>query len=159
MKTDFLGREYEAGDIIVYAAMSGRSVTMVKAEVVEIKESGSVKVQPLESSRWQQHSGRHRTIDKRTGKGIDPYSGNGKHIKELSKMRHAVTGEEISGEEFQRRREWGYRGADRIDNQEYFNWKYVPTVFHDYVERIVDPVKPVTLTVTENIVLLEKKVS
>ena len=50
--TDFLGGEYGPGDIVLYAAGSGRCIYMVLAGVVEIKENGNVVVQPLVGSRW-----------------------------------------------------------------------------------------------------------
>jgi len=141
-KTDFLGNEYKAGDYVVYAQISGRCANMIKAQVLEIKEDGKVKVQPLAGSRWTGHSNRSYSVDTRTGKRIDPWRGNDKHIKEHS---HYVDeyGEKYSMEEH-RKLPWQDRVSKKFD--------YVATVFHDYVETRTEPVKAVTLTVTENIV-------
>lgn len=153
---DWLGNEYDVGDKVIYAAGSGRSITMVLAEVVKIRkvcrdpdswnwvEIGldeeapfktmwnhdtrqreptderettefRVTVQPLNSSRWQQHHEQRRFEDKRTGQPIkNPYS------------------------------EEHWLGA--IDQH-----------FKDHVREIKSPPKPVTLMVTENIVLWQKK--
>lgn len=143
-KTDFLGNEYKAGDYVVYAQISGRCANMIKAQVLEIKEDGKVKVQPLAGSRWKGHHNRTYTVDTRTGKRIDPWRGNGKHIKEHSGYKGS-DGRKYSMEEINKMPYWERSEITRISN-------YIPTVFHDYVETRTEPVKAVTLTVTENIV-------
>lgn len=140
---DWLGQEISEGDTIIYAAMSGRSVTMVLGTVVKFNESGTVRVQPVKSSRWEQHHGRLRYIDNRTGKGIDPYSGDGKHIASEGHYVRTDTGEKVTADDkynLYRRGVLSWRDVE-----------YKPTAFKDYVERVTDEVKPVTLTVTENI--------
>lgn len=138
MFTDWLGQEVAVGDTIVYAAMSGRSVTMVLAKVVSFNESGSITVQPLQSSRWKQHYGRTRYIDTRTGKGIDPFATD-KHTAEPSYCRHKQTGERLSAEDINN----GRLG--------YLDYEYVPAVWKDYVEQVKEPTSKVTLTVTANV--------
>jgi hypothetical protein len=135
-RTDWLGREYRVGDLILYAATSSRSVQMILGRVVEMRDNGNVKVQPLRSSRWKQHYGRQRWIDNRTGKGIDPYC----HVKSGGYQVWVDTGERISDEE-----RW-----ERLNRSR--ETRYVPTVFEDYVEKVDEGVKPVTLQITENIV-------
>lgn len=106
MMRDFLGNEYGPGDLVIYAAASGRSITMVIGRVVKVSERQerdycekvdgtwgyvrkpvldkeghqvySVTVQPLNSSRWRQHNSRTYYVDTRTGKNVDRYS----HVKE-----------------------------------------------------------------------------
>lgn len=141
-KTDFLGNEYKAGDYVIYAQSSGRCINMIKGQVVEIKENGNVRIQPLAGSRWKGHHARSYTVDNRTGKRIDPWSGNGKHIKENSYYRYKDSGERVT-EESERLRDRSSTVYER---------NYVPTVFHDYVETRTEPIKPVTISVTENIV-------
>lgn len=141
-KTDFLGNEYKAGDYVIYAVCPNRSINMIKGQVVEILESGKVKIQPIAGSRWTSHRGKTYSVDTRTGKRIDPWQGNGKHIKEPGYYVYKDTGERVT-EESERLRGRSSRTYER---------EYVPTVFHDYVETRTDPIKPVTLTVTENIV-------
>lgn len=121
---DFLGQEYDVGDEVLYAAMSGRSATMILGEVVDIFEAPAskwadsgkitkVKVQPLMSSRWKQHYGRRKYIDTRTGKSVDPFRDGSEH----------------------------YEGWNGQENQP----------FASHIE-VVDEVRPVTITVTENVV-------
>lgn len=105
MMRDFLGNEYGPGDLVIYAAASGRSITMIIGRVVKVNERTetdydytgagvlrtkkpmldkdgnqlySVTVQPLNSSRWRQHDSRTYYVDTRTGKNVDRYS----HVKE-----------------------------------------------------------------------------
>lgn len=145
-KTDFLGNEYGPGDIIVYGQSSGRCINMIKAKVLEIKENGNVRVQPLAGSRWKGHHGKTYSVDNRTGKRIDPWAASGKHIKEpscyVSKDGKKYTTEYLNSLPY-----WERSDIMRVVN-------YVPTVFHDYVETRTDPVAAVTLQVTENIVKL-----
>lgn len=142
-KTDFLGNEYGPGDYVIYGQSSGRCINMIKAQVLEIKDNGSVKVQPLEGSRWTGHSRRSYSIDTRTGKRIDPWRGNGQHIKENSYYVDE-DGKRYSMEEH-RNLPWQERARRKFN--------YVATVFHDYVETRTEPPKPVTISVTENIVM------
>src|SRR5687768_17309051 len=83
-KTDFLGNEYKAGDYVIYAVSASQSINMIKAQVVEILDTGKVKLQPIAGSRWSSHSGKTYSVDKRTGKRINPWTPSGKHIKEHS---------------------------------------------------------------------------
>jgi len=140
-KTDFLGSEYGPGDIVIYGQSSGRCINMIKAKVLEIKENGNVRVQPLGGSRWQGHSNRRYYVDTRTGKRIDPYRSD-KHVE---KDAHYVdqSGKEYSSNELYRLPYFERRNL---------NTTYVPTKFKDYVESRIEPIKAVTLTVTENIV-------
>jgi hypothetical protein len=95
----------------------------------------TVTVQPLKSSRWEQHYGRDRYIDTRTGKGINPWLD--KHCASGGYRRDKSTGERVDDSNYSLR---------------YGEYEYVPTVFKDYVKEIHEGPKPVTLTVTDNIV-------
>lgn len=141
MATDFLGNEYGIGDTIVYAAMSGRSVNMVLAEIVSFNESGTTTVQPLEGARWKQHSSRTRYIDSRSGKGIDPWFD--KHIEVQRHYIHNTTGERIDD---LYEIDWRLRGEYRT----------VPVVYKDYVTQVTSGPKPVTLQITKNIVKVDR---
>lgn len=144
VKLDFLGQKYGVGDTIVYAGTSGRSVQMVLGRVVKFNPTGSVKVQPIDqASRWKQHHGSSHFIDSRTGKRIDPYREDGGHIKVPSFYRHEETGEELSYSELGTRTRGNYL--------ERAKFHYVSTVFQDWVVKVDEPVKSVTLHVTENI--------
>lgn len=155
---DFLGNEYAEGDSIIYAAMSGRSVTMVAARVIKFNDSGSVTVQPLKSSRWEQHTTkRTRYIDKRTGKGIDPYAPSGKHTEQEAYVTDKRTGERIPEENLKAFIGGGYMpwkfGTDNPNFVPHEFREYHPTVYMDYVKQVIeDGAKPVTLTITKNIV-------
>jgi len=141
-KTDFLGNEYEAGDYVIYAQSAGRCINMVKGQVVEIKEDGRVRIQPIAGSRWKSHHGQSYSVDSRTGKKINPWAASGIHIKTHSYYL-AEDGTKYSSEEYYNLH-WSERDRQRF--------KYIPTVFHDYVETRTDAIKPVTISVTENIV-------
>jgi hypothetical protein len=143
-KTDFLGNEYKAGDFVIYAVSQSQSINMIKGQVVEILESGKVKILPLAGSRWESHRGHTYSVDNRTGKKINPWSSNGKHIK-AEAYYLAPDGRKYSMEEANK---LPYPEREKITRSR----NYVSTVFHDYVESRTDPVKPVTITVTENIV-------
>lgn len=138
---DFLGREYDVGDRIVYPVSSGHCINTVLAEVVEIKEDGKVKVQPIEAARWVRHHGRTRYIDSRTGKGIDPYR-NKSATKEPAHYRNRY--DDTITEEQHRALSW----LSRAEN----DWQWVPPVWHDWVEVVKEGPKPVTLQITKNIV-------
>lgn len=139
-KTDFLGNEYKAGDYVIYAITSSQSINMIKAQVVEILDNGKVKLQPLAASRWKTHTPKTYDVDSRTGKRINRW--HPKHIKEESYYL-TPTGTRLSQKEY---RDMSWR------DREWVKAEYVPTVFHDYVETRSEPVKPVTISVTENIV-------
>lgn len=165
--TDWQGQEYGPGDIVLYPAMSGRCVTMVKARVLDVyrvhrddsyswhrvrdtatpdgDEQLRVKVEPVGSSRWKQHHGKNYFIDNRTGKRIDPWRGD-KHIERHGYYECAATGsrlDEHGNENCCDHRNRGYHGFDKK--------RYVPTVFRDYVQQVHEDTKAVTLLITENI--------
>lgn len=146
---DFLGRDYGVGDTVVYAAGSGRSITMVFGEVVKIHESGAINVQPLDSARWVQHHGSRHYVDTRTGKRIDPYAGEGRHYKVPPSYRHRVSGEVLSSEEYYERRH-------SMQYREWSDWEYTPVEFADYVQEVKEGPKPVTLQITENVVRVDR---
>lgn len=147
---DWLGNEYDVGDLVLYAAGSGRSITMVLARVVELRDNGNVKVQPLKSSRWQQHSARGYYVDTRTGRHIEPWSPSGEHIKSHGFRRDRKTHERLT-EKFDHMHNGYYTDAGR--KVSYGDWEYVPTEYQPWVEhRYEDAPRPVTLTVTKNIV-------
>ncbi len=149
IREDAFGREYSVGDIVVYAITSGRSINMIKAEVLAFLDSGSVRLQPLDGSRWGR-SGETKWIDKRTGRGIDFY--NEEHIEKRAHHRVIATGEEVSYEElFDRNSPWFGQMYNRS------TLEYVPTKHKDYVREIKLPPRPVNIQVTKNIVLLEKR--
>lgn len=143
-KTDFLGNEYGPGDYVIYGQSGGRCINMIKAQVLEVLENGNVKLQPLSASRWTGHTGKTYTVDSRTGKRIDPWRGNGKHIKHESYYQ-TPNGKKYSMEEIRK-----LPPRQRLEVTSMQN--YVATVFHDYVETRTDPIAPVTIRVTENIV-------
>lgn len=145
---DWLGNEYDVGDLVLYAAMSGRSVTMVLARVLAFNESGSVSLCPVKSSRWKQHYGRSYYIDNRTGKRIDPYRSD-KHVEvEAHYVHKNDPTQTLSLEEYHNRvwRDWARLGDDHR------NYEYVSTKFKDYVEYKTEPTQKVTIHITENIV-------
>lgn len=141
-KTDFLGNEYKPGDYVIYAQSAGRCINLVKGQVVEITDKGKVKIQPLAGSRWTSHTPNSYSVDTRTGKRINPWAASGTHIKDGSYY-VAEDGTRYSMEEH-RNLHWKERTRQKFE--------YVPTVFHDYVETRKEPIKPVTISVTENIV-------
>lgn len=149
---DWLGAELAVGDTVIYPAGSGRSITMVIGEIVGFGErteprwngeddavEPTIKVQPLRSSRWQQHYGRDYYVDVRTGKRIDPHrqakDGTFPHIAEHGHYLDA------DGERHPRQ---DYRGNEPL-------YTYVPTAYRDHVEQRNDGPKPVTIHVTDNV--------
>lgn len=141
--TDWLGQSIEVGDHVIYPAGSGRSITMIIGTVVGFNDNGSITLCPVKSSRWKQHHGRTRYVDNRTGKGIDPWSGSGKHIVEGGCHVRRSTGEEINDED--------YYALQRSRGYRYDDYAYKPVVFKDYVERQDTPTTKVTVHVTENV--------
>lgn len=145
-KTDWLGQEYGPDDLVLYAAMSGRSCNMVLGRVVRFGPR-SVTVAPVKGAR-RQHGGRTRYIDTRTGKGIDPWAASRKHIKRESGRENTETGEFISYDDLHALSlPWREEEA-RYPRAPDGPWKYVPAVFHDYV-KTSEP--QVTLTVLKNV--------
>lgn len=152
---DFLGQEYAEGDTVLWAAGSGRSITMCVGKVVKFNESGSISVQPVRSSRWAQHHGSVHYLDTRTGKKFSEYAWTDEHIKDVPHWIHKETGEREDQYAFS-------SGAWDAERREYVpprlpfsaraNYTYVPRVWEDYMVRVDVPPKPVTLRVTENIV-------
>lgn len=149
---DFLGKEFDVGDLIVYPMMSGRSVALVKGRVLKFNDSGSVGVQP-ETESWRggrERSGTTRYIDSRSGKGFSPYSEPGKkHMERDYGYIRVSTGEWISYDDYEAQRDSrSYFGSDP-------DIKWAPVIWKDYV-KIESKVKPVTITRTDNIILIEK---
>lgn len=168
---DWLGREYDVGDLVLYAAMSGRSVTMVLARVTKIlrgpkygyadypaDELGEdetevkVQVQPLKSSRWKQHGIRDYYVDTRTGKRIEPWAGDGKHIVTEGHYRDRNTHERLT---------FDYSGYPRCPGYyteagrrvEHGDREYVLTEYQPWVEHRTEAApRPVTLSITANII-------
>jgi hypothetical protein len=200
---DFLGREYEVGDTVVYGAMSGRSVNMVYGEVTDfyyVKRNDNyrwertdllegegielrVKIQPLNAARWEQHSKKEYWVDTRTGKRIDPTRSD-KHVEVPAHYVYAdgtTFDYEAKKADFESKEQW-----DRFYGSDYYHYFrrnyhvnhapvgdlsrswgtqgdapmqqlwYVPVTYKDYVEERVEGPKPVTVSVTENIVKVER---
>jgi hypothetical protein len=173
---DWLGNDFGPGDTVLYAAGSGRSITMILATVVSINESyfdnvvwewrrvdsdtiildntqrkTTVTVQPLKSSRWEQHGGQTRYIDTRDATRINPWCGNNPD----GTYRHLDGGYyqcKTSGERvmYENTREHFGRIFGHYESPE--GWEWVPINFKDYVQEVKEGPKPVTLTVTDNIV-------
>lgn len=145
---DFLGNEYDVGDKVLYAAMSGRSVTMVLAEVVSInpKNEGkfTVTVRPLASSRWKQHHGRDYYVDTRTGEKVT-------HLYSSGNYESPDYWAKLGGYYDDKGNRWK---ADGSYHHEIIarGYHYESGVLQPYIEQRNDGPKPVTITVTENIV-------
>src|SRR5258706_11798688 len=175
--TDWCGSEYGPGDTVIYPPAPGRSINMVKATVLDVyrvwysSDGGNwqrvpdgqeppegeetelrVQVQPLGSSRWEQHHGKTRYVDKPTGRGINPYRGD-KHIAgggdEECISTEARLDEDGCANDGCRRTSFGY-GRD-LGYHGYEQKRYVRTFFKDYVQQVNDDTQKVTLIVTENI--------
>jgi hypothetical protein len=115
-------------------------------------------VKPLGSSRWEQHRGKDYYIDNRTGKRIDPYRSR-KHIKDgTGIMACARTKTPLDDQDCApccTASRWHHRGrhyhsrypvADTEPKAE-----YVKTEFKDWVQKVHEDTKSVTLLITENI--------
>ncbi len=148
---DFLGHEFEVGDTIVYPKMSGRSVALCKGVVLKFNESGSVNIQP-ETESWgggQERSGTTRYIDTRTGRGFSPYSDAAtQHMIQGYGYEHKETGDWISYDEYHA---LGYTWL----SPEQAQYKWASPIWKDYVTTETK-VKPVTISRTDNIILIEK---
>ena len=151
--TDWLGQTVEVGDYVSYPVSSGRCINIALGKVRSFNwsEDGKIKSVSLdrletEGSRWAHTSyGATAYRDKRTGKGIDPWKGNGKHIAEPAKQRNTRTGAEYT-----------YAEWDQLDNHakygvSYNEWEWVSPVFKDYVEMYTRDPKPSVITVVENL--------
>lgn len=150
---DWLGQEIEVGDTVIYGgAGSGRSIQMVLAKVVKFNDSGSVTVLGIRGSRWKQHHTPSWYIDSRTSEKIDWWlpehkvSGGNYRFEDgtlsdwnCRKKRHSGT--YVYGDEA-----WRALGPDRVEMG-----TYQRRILKDYVTEVFGSVKPVTLTVTENI--------
>ncbi len=175
MITDWLGNEYGPGDRVLYAAGSGRSITMVLGEVIDayrvyrdqdtstwkrldegenpplrrvwsrdlkelvdsdkpVDSEHRVRVRPLGSSRWEQHSFKRYYVDTRTGKRMDPWSQWPSHV-ETGAYRADESGNRTSSSDYS-------PGTSRV-----------PLKFNYYVEEHYEgEIRAVTITVTENVV-------
>ncbi len=151
---DFLGNDFEVGDTIVYPKMSGRSVALCQGVVLKFNESGSVTVQPMVES-WdggRERSGTTRYIDTRTGKGFSPYADSAKkHMERPWGYKHKVTDKWISYEEYHAMND--DRRVYQTEAQREYTWASV--IWKDYVKKETT-VKPVTITRTDNIILVKK---
>lgn len=133
MAQDWLGQEVNIGDYIVYPAQSGRCTQMTVAKVAEFKDNGNVVVEPAQSARWKQHHPRTKYIDRRTGKGINPFAD--KHIESGGYAECVVTGARLDD---QYRADDGCRDG-YAGNRNYHvlgKYRYVPVRFKDYVEQV-----------------------
>jgi hypothetical protein len=186
--TDWQGNEYGPGDIVLYPAQSGRSVTMVKAEVLDVyrvyhsrdtykwerviqgktlvwgDEDTELRVQvkPINSSRWKQHHGKDFYVDTRTDKRIDPWK-SARHWKNADEAGDycTKTGARLDN---------GYSADDGCPGQRFpagsnlryhdeLHRRHVSIEFCDYVERRHQATEKVTLTVTENVTLLTSNIT
>jgi hypothetical protein len=75
---DWLGNEFEAGDLVLYPNVSGSSPNMMLARVKDIRGKAVIVV-PIKGSRWD-NNGRTTFIDTRTGKTVDPYRNESEHM-------------------------------------------------------------------------------
>lgn len=164
---DFLGNEFGPGDLVVYPKSSGRSVALVKGTVLKFNPSGSVQIQP-ETESWgggRERSGTTRYVDTRTGKTFDPY--HDKNVVHMERDRgylHKETGEFVSNDEMDRERQRIIGSFDhrysRVAQEAVYEYTrqytYVLPVWKDYV-KTETTVKSVTITRTDNIVLIEKR--
>ncbi len=168
---DFLGREFEVGDLIVYPKMSGRSVCLVKGVVKKFNDSGTVTVQP-EVESWnggQDRSTTEKYIDTRTGKSFNAYHDNAdQHVERGYGGTNKETGEWISSEEYsiliQRvRHDWLLANPDSRYVPHSVEWEFsdkfthTSRVWKDYV-KIESTIPTVTIKRTDNIILVDKRV-
>lgn len=159
---DIAGNEIAPGDDVVYPQMSGRSVQMVRGKLVSYNGK-TAQIERAEGSRWSASYNRTRYRDKRTGKGIDPYTASRKHYKvkpshtftnkETGEVLRAFDGEEASPEYkqvYETLYGWNFYGREAAREQ----WAsdYHRGEFHDYVEEYTDEPKPVTIHNVSNIV-------
>lgn len=170
---DFLGQEYVVGDHVVYATLSGRSVTQTLGIVVAITDK-SVVVRPVFDSRgWRvpaERQKRTRYIDSRTGKGIDVSFV--KHHERVVGWVHKGTGEFIDFEAMDALSYpdgkpvygygYGWHDLGKNDLKRQYADKVLAQydraypIYKDYVQEVVETgAKPVKLSVTENIVKVD----
>lgn len=138
---DILGQTITVGDCVVYPSQRGRSVQMTIGQVCGFSKSG-IQIQRMETSRWGTVATRSKTIDTRTGKGINKYLGG--HIKEEAYRRHKVTLERL-----------GYQEFYRLHYPEQQDYEYVPTVFQDWVQSVEVPSAPVTVRNLKNVIKVD----
>ncbi|MEV1109982.1 hypothetical protein AB0I95_15205 [Micromonospora sp. NPDC049751] len=159
---DILGQVIEPGDQVIYPQMSGRSVQMVLGKLISYNGK-TASIARTGGSRWEASYNRTRYRDKRTGKGIDIWAGNGKHweVEPGSIYTHPETGEVLTQEELDERHPlsvtwsaYSYRGEN--DAAWAARYRYVRSyrqgVHKDYVEKYRDAPKPVTIQNVRNIV-------
>jgi len=154
---DFLGQEYDVGDKVLYAAGSGRSITMVLAEVVGISkhyrdpdEWHWVKVgmdDPVpHKRRWNRETKEYdplaEEVDTEIRVSVQPL--NSSRWEQHSRVK--VYTDKRTGETIKNPYDDEHWGAGTKGN-----------LFKDHVEITEFPPKPVTLSVTDNIVLWRKK--
>lgn len=145
---DWLGYEYGPGDKVLYAALNGRSATMVLAEVVSINDTGTVTVQPLNSARWKQHDIPSWYEDERTGKRINIWGQDGEHIKTAGHYVHKDTREKLTYNH-------GCYHTPSGQCVDYGDREYVQRVLQPWVKECsADKPKKVTLRITQNITKL-----
>lgn len=169
---DFLGNEYTEGDIVVYPAMSGRSVALRKAEVVRFTEKGNLVLRPIGGSRWNKgETGKtFKLINTKTGKGIHPY--NEQHIERDSGYVHKLTGEYRTYKQMEEARyinqaevdawykrygqRWTYpHGRPELKRNPEHNdrdWEYTGPVYKDYIQKVEADGPTVTIYITENVI-------
>lgn len=146
---DWLGNDLGVGDMVIYPAGSGRSITMVVGQIVDFgqrrdwsgeeKTAPTIKIQPLGSSRWEQHYGTDYYVDTRTGKRIDPYRPAGDGSYPHIAQRAYYLGKDGTRHPNQ---DWSGNDAQRV---------YVDAVFAEHVEKRHDGPKVVTIQITENV--------
>lgn len=146
---DWLGQPIRVGDPVIYPVSSGHAINMALAKVDRIvfrdDKVESIFVTPLErsGSRWVHATPTSHWVDNRTGKGIDPWSGNGKHYRSPAGYRDRATGDIVSYEE--------YGSLLKQRQRTFSDFEYIPADFKDYVERREAPPKSRKLTVIKNV--------
>lgn len=159
---DWLGQTVLVGDYVSYPVSSGRCINIALGKVrsINLDDDGKIKSISLdrlrsEGSRWA-HTGYGQKAyrDKRTGKGIDPWAGSGKHVAELAKQRNTRSGAIITYEEWSNLGIHERYGLTSINNRE---WEFISPVWKDYVEEYTREPKPSVITVIENLTKVDAK--
>lgn len=152
---DFLGRDISPGDHVVWATMSGRSVSMTYGIFEGFTETGRARLTPLDGSRWKR-GGETGWVDSRNGKTV--YLNSKTHQKE-PEYHIRQDGVKLTYDEYLEyvygSREVAINSHDlQSQRRKEFTGKRIPAVMKDYVVRADKP-STVTLDITENIVKVE----
>lgn len=136
---DWLGKEYDVGDLVLYAPRGYGGINMYIGEVVRFTPTRVV-VRPIASARYGKCRDSYIMIDKRTGKKLRPYEWQNKEHMERDSGYLLEDGTYISHSQLQ---QYPWRARPKVT--------YAAPIWKSYVVKVNTYARPVALQIVKNV--------